>query len=120
MLGARGRNRANDLVGVGIEDLDTLIGIDEGACDPHLLVAHGLRLNIHLTLLPVHLIRLRAASKTSKFRRRCPGGSAILPLTIIGTRSSVSPPCERSGSVNPERSCRSRLVPSTLCLDEIA
>ena len=36
-------------------------------------------------------------------------------LAIIGTTCSVSPPCERSGSVRPERSCFAAAVPSTLC-----
>jgi hypothetical protein len=52
VFGARGGNRADDLVGVGIEDLDALVGIDEGTRDPHLLMTYGLRLDIHATLLP--------------------------------------------------------------------
>ena len=49
-----------------------------------------------------------------------PAGSVTLRLAIIGTVCSVRPPCERSGSVRPDRSCRARLVPSTLWMVESA
>jgi hypothetical protein len=47
MFGARGRHRADHLVGVRIDHVDTLVGIDERTCDPHLFVPNGLSLHVH-------------------------------------------------------------------------
>ena len=52
LLGAGSRHRTYDLVGVGIDHVHALIGIDVFARDPHLLVTNGLSLYVHGTLLP--------------------------------------------------------------------
>src|SRR5207248_8584422 len=102
------RNGAHHRAVVRVEHLDDLFGRDALTGDAHRLVAHvGNRFG-----LDVHAATLfSATSKMSKFLKLCPSGSVTARLAIIGTTCSVSPPCERSGSVSPERSCFSRAVP---------
>src|SRR3954447_24318106 len=102
MLGPRRRHGAAHRAVVGVEHLDDLIGLDALAGDAHRLVAdRRLGMDVHAATL------FSATSKISKLRNWRPSGSVTARFAIIGTTCSVSPPCERSGSVRPERSCLS-------------
>ena len=59
--------------------------------------------------------RFSPRSNASKLRqRRFPAVWRRARLTSSGTFCSDVPPCERSGTSSPDRSCRSRLVPMTV------
>src|SRR3954470_1921794 len=113
MLRPRCRDGADHRAVVRVEHLDNLIGLDALAGDAHRLVAdRRLGVDVHAATL------FSATSKISKLRNWCPSASVTSRLAIIGTTCSVSPPCERSGSVRPERSCFSRAGPRTLWMVE--
>ena len=61
-----------------------------------------------------HLMQFKAKSKTSKFLK----GTSLVGCTTLlkrrGTRCSDKPPCDRNGTVSPERSCLLADVPRTV------
>ena len=98
MLRPRRRHGADHRAVVGIEHLDLLVGLDALAGDAHRLVADGgerVGLDVHAAT------RVQRHVEDIEIAQLCPAGSVTARLAIIGTTCSVSPPCERSGSVRP-------------------